>query len=272
MPAIQPARLKIQVAELVEQFDNPDIFVKRLNDLLFFYADRTRVPGRGGRKYSLTPSYQISKQIFRYIEKALQPLVSARYQTALDLADTLWGDGWLESRVLALVVLAWIPPLPVDRLVIRLEAWVRSCGEDPALLEAMAAILSGLWQQSSSASDLLESWLKSSDPVVRRAGLRLIPYLVRLPSFQYLPEIYLLLTQFVQRSGRVPDPDVLAAIRELAARSPQETAYFLHKNLALAENEGVYALIRRSLDAFSPAVRKDLQTLLYQRREDLRSG
>ena len=80
------------------------------------------------------------------------------------------------------------------------------------------------------------------------------------------------MTPFIQRSGLVPDPDVLAVVRALAAHSPQETAYFLHKNLAVAENEGVFALIRRSLDAFSPPVRNDLQALLYQRREDLRAG
>jgi hypothetical protein len=272
MPAIQPARLKIQVARLVEHFDNPAAFVRHLNDLFFFYADRTRIPGRGGRKYSLTPSYHISKQVFRQIEKALQPLVSTQNQPALLLADTLWRDDWLESRILALMILAWIPPLPTNRLVSRLDRWLIICKDDAPLLEAMAVVLAGLWRQSQSASDTLESWLKSPDLMVRRAGLRTIPYLVRIPSFEYLPGIYQLLTPFIQRSSLVPDPDVLAVVRELATRSPQETAYFLHKNLAVAENEGVYALIRRSLDAFSPATRKDLQALLYQWREDLRAG
>lgn len=272
MPAIQPARLKIQVAHLVEQFDNPAAFVRWLNDLFFFYADRSRIPGRGGRKYSLTPSYNISKQVFRQIEKALRPLVSAQEQAALLLADTLWRENWLENRRLALMILAWIPPLPADRLVSRLEAWIKICKDDAPLLDGLAVVLSGLWGQSPAASDLLESWLKSPDLVVRKAGLRTIPYLVRIPSFLYLPGIYQLLTPFVQRSSLVPDPDILAAVRELAACSPQETAYFLHKNLAVAENDGVYALIRRSLDAFSPAVRSDLQALLYQRREDLRAG
>lgn len=272
MPAIQPARLKIQVAQLVEQFANPAAFVNRLNDLFFFYADRTRIPGRGGRKYSLTPSYHISKQVFRQIEKALNPLVSTQDQAALLLADTLWRDNWLESRLLALMILAWIPPLPANRLVSRLEAWIKICKDDAPLLEALAVVLSGLWAQSPLASDLVETWLKSPDLVVRKAGLRTIPYLVRHPSFLYLPGIFQLLTPFVQRSNLVPDPDVLAAVRELAVRTPQETAYFLHKNLAVAENEGVYALIRRSLDAFSPAIRSDLQALLYQRREDLRTS
>jgi hypothetical protein len=272
MPAIQPARLKIQVAQLVELFDNPSAFVRQLNDLFFFYADRTRIPGRGGRKYSRTPSYNVSKQVFRHIEKALQPLVLNQEQAALLLADTLWQDNWLESRVLALMILAWIPPLPANRLVSRLDRWVIICKDDAPLLEALAVVLTGLWQQSRTASDTLESWLKSPDLVVRKAGLRTILYLVRLPSFVFLPGIYQLLTPFVQRSSLVPDPDLLAVVRELATRSPQETAYFLHKNLAVAENEGVYALIRRSLDAFSPATRVDLQALLYQRREDLRAG
>ena len=272
MPAIQPARLKIQVAQLVEHFEDPAVFIKRLNDLLFFYADRTRIPGRGGRKYSLTPSYNVSKQVFRQIEKALRPLVIGQTQPALDLADTLWLEKWLESRLLALMILGWVSPKPVEPLIARLEIWVKACKDDEALLKALAEVLADLWQHAPSASTLLESWLKSSHPDVRKSGLRLIPYLVHLPTFPYLPEIYNFLNPFVQRSGLVPNPDLLAAVQALARHAPQETAYFLHKHLAVAENEGVLALIRRSLEAFSPAIRSDLQALLYQRREDLRAG
>jgi hypothetical protein len=272
MPAIQPARLKIQVAQLVEHFENPAVFVKRLNDLLFFYADRTRIPGRGGRKYSLTPSYNVSKQVFRHIEKALRPLVISQTQPALTLADALWLENWLESRLLALMILGWVSPLLAEPVITRLEIWGKACKDDEALLEALARVMAGLWQHSPSISELLESWLISPDPNIRKSGLRLIPYFVHLPTFPYLPEIYKLLNPFVQRSGLVPNPDLLAAVQALARHAPQETAYFLHKHLAVAENEGVFALIRRSLDAFSPATKRDLQTLLYQRREDLRAG
>ena len=140
MPAIQPARLKIQIAQLVEQFEMPAEFVKRLNDLLFFYADRTRIPGRGGRKYSLTPSYNVPKQVFRYLEKNLRPVVSAQNEQALNLSDVLWQDNWLESRVLALMILGWVPPLPPGRIISRLEPWVKACKDDEPLLGALAVV------------------------------------------------------------------------------------------------------------------------------------
>ena len=49
MPAIQLARLKIQITELLTNFDRPVDFLRELHTLFGFYADRTRRPGQSGK-------------------------------------------------------------------------------------------------------------------------------------------------------------------------------------------------------------------------------
>ena len=49
MPAIQLARLKIQVTELLKYFSVPKDFLRELHAMLDFYADRTRRSGQSGK-------------------------------------------------------------------------------------------------------------------------------------------------------------------------------------------------------------------------------
>lgn len=272
MPAIQPARLKIRISQLIEDVNSPELFITQLNDLLFFYADRTRKPGREGKKYSLTRSYNVPKQVFREVEARLHPILSTQTDSALSLADALWDDGWLETRILAMMILSWVSPGSPREILSRVETWAGACKGDQELLHGLAVVLTVHWKDSpTSIYNLIESWVKSHDPPLRKLGLRVILPLVQIPSFQYLPGIYTILTPLVQRSGLVPDPDLLAAVRGLARISPQETSYFLQKNLAIIENTGVFTLIRLSLESFPPTVKAELQLLIHKRRDEFGS-
>lgn len=269
MPAIQPVRLKIQISQLVEKYASPNDFVAALKDLFDFYSDRTRKSGMGKPMYSLTRSYNVPIQVTRQIERALQPVATAEAENALQLADILWGDNWLECRQLALTILGWIPAIPAENLVARVKNWGEESRTDRLMSASLAKALLSLGKNSPEIIfELLDYWLNSSDTGTRKLGLRIIPSLVSDPTFRYLPRIFNLLTPFVQRVSLVPDADLVEAIRMLAQRSPKETSYYLRRNLTLSENPGVYALIRQSLDAFPPAVKRDLQAFLHQQREE----
>lgn len=269
MPAIQPARLKIQISELLEHIYVPHKFVAQLNNLLFFYADRTRRPGRGGSNYSLIRTYNVSKHVFREIEGAIRPEISHQPDQALAVADALWMDDWLESRSLALMILRWISVQSNPEILTRIKDWGISCKDDGTLLADLAAVLAAQWDVTPVVvANLIESWTKASDPSLRKLGLRVIPPLVKVPSFSHLPSIYKIISPLVQRSDVAPDPDLLAVVQGLAFQSPQETAYFLQKNLAVIDNSGVYVLIRQCLNSFPDQEREDLQILLHQRRNE----
>jgi len=266
MPAIQPARLKIKVSQIVERVNSPQEFISALKDLFDFYSDRTYKPGRGSPQVSLIPSYNVPAQVTRLIEGMLQPALETNPEKALVLADSLWGEKWLELQVLALVILGWIPPDPPERIIDRLKIMGQECGEDQVLHASLLRGLASLWKETPYLFfDLLEFWLKSKDPASQKIGLRIISPLVDDPEFINLPRIFRSLTPFIQKIEKVPDIEVLNSIRTLAHRSPNETAFFLQRNLTISENDNIYSLIRQSLNAFPSPVREDLKTFLHRR-------
>ncbi len=105
MPAIQLARLKIQVTELLTHFQEPLDFLREFHSMLDFYADRTRRSGQSGKPKPLIRAYNVPRQVMRRIASDITPLVIADPENALLLADQLWGDGWYESRLLAIEIL-----------------------------------------------------------------------------------------------------------------------------------------------------------------------
>jgi len=267
MPAIQLARLKIQISHLIEKFPKPRDFVVSLKDLYEFYSDRTRKSGRGGPISSLTPSFNVPIQVSRQLERTLQPIAFSQPEQALAIANELWRENWLECRILAFSILGWIPPDPPRMIIDQIDNWRNECSQDRVLSASLSKAVRLLWKERSEIFfDLLESWLKSSEPDLRRLGLRIIPSLVGEPEFIYLPRILNLLTPFVQQVFHVPDSDLVEIIRALAQKSPQETAYYMRRNLTLSDNPGIYALIRQSLDSFPTEVRRDLQSFLHHQR------
>jgi hypothetical protein len=75
MPAIHPARLKIQAAQLVERFSTPHSFVSRLHDLLDFYANRAYRPGQSGEPHPLLTAYNVPRPVLHQVERELIPRV-----------------------------------------------------------------------------------------------------------------------------------------------------------------------------------------------------
>jgi hypothetical protein len=269
MPAIQLARLKIQISHLVERFTVPKDFVASLKEIYDFYSDRTRKTGRGRPISSLTLSFNVPVQVTRLIERDLHPVASAQPEQALLVADALWEENWLECRLLAFSITGWIPTDPSERIVTRIQKWGREIVNDRLLSASLSKAMVRLVVDTPPIIlDLLGSWLKSGDPDMRKLGLQVMPSLINDTDLRYLPQLFNLLTPFVQGVNPVPNVVLVDIIRVLAQKSPQETAYFLRRNLALTENPGIYAIIRTSLGAFPPDVKKHLMTFLHQQREE----
>jgi len=263
MPAILPARLKVQVDQLVDKFGEPEDFIIVLKDLLDYYADRVRKPSRVPSQTSLIRSYQVPKQVTRQIETRLINLIPEEPKIALALADNLWKEDWLECQILALQVLGWVPPNPPQKILDRLITWSEQRREDHVLDGMFSLGLVGLWKETPDLFfDLIESWLKSSKIKDQKLGLRIIPFLVRDKEFQNLPKIIRLLTPFVEQVGIIPNPDLVISFRELAKRSPKETSYFIQRIKAISENQLINGLIRQIIDVFPTKIRNELRTYL----------
>src|SRR5258706_14991928 len=110
IPAIDIARLKIQAAVLVEKFDQPAVFLKVLHEILDHYADRTMRIGVVASPVSVLPAYRAPQAVLRQIEMELAPLAGAFPEQAMALTDALWKDGYLETRLLAAILLGRVHP------------------------------------------------------------------------------------------------------------------------------------------------------------------
>jgi hypothetical protein len=270
MPAIQPARLKLQIANLVVKYQTPKVFLAELKDLFDIYSDRTKTTSTGKPRNSLNPSYNVPTQVTKQLERALKPLLTKDSENALALADILWEEKWLECRQLALALLCWQPDLPSENIQNRIKRWGEESRNNRQISESLANVLLALGKKSTETIfDLLKYWLFTSDFDTRKLSYWIIGSLVSDSRFKHLPNIYKLLTPHIQSVNQVPDPDLVEAIRCLARKSPKETAYYLRRNLALSDNPGLYALIRKCLDAFPQAIQKELLSYLHQQREEL---
>ena len=135
MPAIDLARLKKQTAQLSDLFDQPSAFLRALREILEFYVNRT-LRSRSVAPSSVLPTYRTPAVVRRQIETELSQVAEREPIQALELADALWDEGWLETRLLAAFLLGRIPPQE-ERLLARLTAWTQAV-RDP---EVRAALL-----------------------------------------------------------------------------------------------------------------------------------
>jgi len=263
MPAIQPARLKIEISKIVAHFGAPVEFVRAIHDLFDFYADRTHRPGRGGKPFSLVRAYNVPRQVLRQIEVELAPKAAVDPERALVLADAIWQENYLECRLLAIAILGEIPPDPPEQVVERIQAWGRECGEDRQL---DASLIVGLARIRKETPELflriLETWITSHDLASQKVGLRVLPPLVKDVSFENLPAVFHMITPLVRNVDTVLEVDLLAVLHALAQRSPQETAYFLRQSLAISDQPGIASLVWQSLYSFPPEIETSLRELL----------
>jgi hypothetical protein len=251
MPAIQPARLKQQVAHLVSLYNQPDIFVHELHALLDFYSDHTQRKGQAGIPSPLMASYNAPPPVMRQVWHELSKITRPHPNAALHLSDALWTEANIDLQLLAARLLGQLPLVPPEPVIERLQSWVRS-DPDKRLLDGLLEF--GLIRFQQDAPDLLleliSSWLSSQDQSAQQAGLRALLPLMTDPGSPHLPVIFRLITPYTRVAPNRLRPDIVAALAALARCSPSETAYMLRQNLTTPDNPDTPWLIRQVLDEF----------------------
>jgi hypothetical protein len=266
MPAINPVRLKIQVTELVELSADPEQFLGALHSLLDFYADRSRRPGKSGRKASILRAYHAPRQVLKQIEKELVSIAASDFEIILTLIDVLWQEPWLECRLIAISLLECIPPKPPAPGFARLREWGKDCREEQlrtALLEVGVSRLRV--ETPDQFLNLVETWLTSADFASRKLGLRAIALLPQEQDFENLPLLYRLIAPLVREPDSRLEQDLLDVVSALARRSPNETLYFIRQNLSASRHPGLAWLARNTIKSFPVEQQSVLRSLLRER-------
>lgn len=267
MPAINPARLKQETAELLTHFAEPAEFVYELDKLLDRYADRVRRPGQTGTPAPLIPAYKVAPPVMRQIMLMLIPLAEADPTTALTIADLLWEKNALESRQIAIRLLGLLPADDPTPLVTRAHTWATAQTEETILEEFFKTGLVNLQKQHPQLIiEIVRDWMGASQIELQMLGAKVLLPLVENPAFDNLPLVYRMLLPRIIDAHPALRGHLAAIFYALAQRSPHETAHFLNQALIVSDKPSIAWLTRQVLDVLPKETQERLKETIRNRR------
>jgi hypothetical protein len=262
MPAIDLARLRKQASRLADFFFLPDEFMKHLREMLDFYVNYTLRKKENVAPGSNLKTYRTPPAVLTQIENELRPSVDAHPHFALELADILWDEGALETRLLAAFLLGRIPPQE-ERLLPRLTAWTQQI-RDP---NVRAALLSTSLERMRKETPeqfliLVGEYLHPERPRTWSNGIQALIPMVADTDFENLPAIFDIIEPVVEEAPPILQNDLADLIVALYRASPSETTFMLKHVLSNSQNPMTGITLRRIAPNFPPPLQKELRDLL----------
>jgi hypothetical protein len=261
MPAIQLSRLKSEISHIIKQFNKPVDFHRQLSDLFERYANRIYRPGKNVKVKTKHSTYRVHRIVIQQIEISLIPLCESNIEAAIRIAEKLWSDNYLEPKLIAATIIGMIPPNPPDPVIEQIKSWARP-DEDSQVLDALFDRgCSQLRKEAQShwSEMIKEQWLaKTDDKLIQAIGLRALLSATKDPEFTNLPEIYKLITPFLQSDPREIQNVLHEILINLASRAPNETGYFLRQIIVVSSSNETSRIIRQAIHAFPKDVQEKI--------------
>jgi hypothetical protein len=264
MPAIDLARLKKQTARLADLFDQPALFLREHREILDFYVNHS-LRSQGVAPSSVLPTYRTPSVVLRQIETELGPVAERQPIQALELADALWDEGWLETRLLAAFLLGRIPPQE-ERLLARLTAWTQAV-RDPSVRAAL--LTTSLTRLRRETPDLflvlVKEWLHPARQRMWSNGIQALVPLISSSDFDNLPPIFEIVEPIIRAAPTTLQFDLQELIIMLYEASPDETTYFIQQILKSTKSPMLAVALRRMSPEFPVELQSSLREMLYKR-------
>jgi hypothetical protein len=265
MPAIDLARLKKQTAQLADLFDQPPLFLREHRDILDFYVNHS-LRSQGVAPSSVLPTYRTPTVVLRQIETELGPVVEKQPIQALELADALWDEGWLETRLLSAFILGRIPPQE-ERLLARLTAWTQAV-RDPSVRAAL--LTTSLTRLRKETPDLflilVKEWLHPARQRMWSNGIQALVPLISSADFDNLPPIFEIVEPIIRAAPATLQFDLQELIIMLYQASPDETTYFIQQLLKSTKSPMLAVSLRRMLPEFPTELQSSLREMVYKKK------
>lgn len=265
MPAIDLARLKKQTAQLADLFNQPSLFLREHREILDFYVNRS-LRSQGVAPSSVLPTYRTPVVVLRQIETELGPVAAQQPIQALELADALWDEGWLETRLLAAFLLGRIPPQE-ERLLARLTAWTQAV-RDPHVRAAL--LTTSLTRLRKETPDLflvlVKEWLHPARQRMWSNGIQALVPLISSPDFDNLPPIFEIIEPIIRAAPSTLQFDLQELIIMLYQASPDETIYFIQQLLKSTKSPMLAVALRRMSPEFPAELQSSLREMLYKQK------
>lgn len=266
MPAVDLARLKKQAVHLADLFDQPQAFLRELHETLDFYVNRTLRTRQAVAPSSVLATYRTPPLVLRHIETELAPLAKANPNQAIDLADALWEERYLETRLLAAFLIGCIPPQE-DKLLVRLSAWSQQV-RDPNVRAALLTISLARLQAESPERllILIGEWMHPARTRFWSNGIQALIPLLNEGRYKNLPPILEIIAPAVEAAPAILQEDLQELICALYRHSPTESIYFLKKILNETKNPQTAITMRRILPGLPPELQEQLRDLVRRQR------
>ncbi|HEX8992080.1 MAG TPA: DNA alkylation repair protein, partial [Anaerolineales bacterium] len=174
---------------------------------------------------------------------------------ALELADRLWDDEWLETRILAAFLLGSIPPRE-ERLLARLTAWSHQLYDAELRAELLNTSLKRVRREAPDAFlSLVREWLQPQRAALWPNGIQAVIAAAKDPDFTNLPPLLQSIEPIVAAPPAKLQNEIEELILALYSASPKETSYFVRQVLTDSDDPMTALTFRR----ISPALPRDLQ-------------
>jgi DNA alkylation repair enzyme len=265
MPAIDLTRLRKQATRLVDFFFVPDEFIRHLKEMLDFYVDRSIRQQPAVAPSENLPSYRTPAMVMKQIEQEIRRNANEYPDAALELADRLWDEDHLETRLLAAFLLGSTPPKG-ERLLVRLTAWTQQI-RDPSLRARL--LDSGLARMRKEAPDqflqLITEWLQPERTRLWSNGLQAAISAIGDPLFVNHPPLLKALEPLMETAPAKLQEEIEEFVLTLYKASPTETIYFLRQVLVDSHDPMTAITFRRISRSFPEKLKDGIQEFIHPR-------
>lgn len=262
MPAIDLARLRKQANRLADFFFLPDEFMKHLRGILDFYVNYTLRTKENVAPGSNLKTYRTPPAVLTQIENELRAVATANPDHALNLADTLWDEGALETRLLAAFLLGRIPPQE-ERLLPRLTAWTQQIRDPDVRSALLSTSLTRMRRETPDQFfNLIREYLHPARARTWSNGIQALIPMIADTTTANLPSIFDLVEPIIEEAPSTLQNDLAELIVVLYRASSNETTFMLKHILASAENPMTVVTLRRISSSFPPPLQTSLRDLL----------
>ena len=265
MPAIDLNRLRKQTSRLADFFFVPDEFIRHLHETLDFYVDRSKRKQPAIAPSANLPTYHTSNVILKQIEKEIQRPAEGYPDATLVLADRLWDEGFLETRLLAAFLLGRIPPQE-ERLLARLTAWTGQTYDLNLRANLLDHALARVRKETPDQFiELISEWLQPERTRLWSNGLQAAISAVSDPSFQNLPPLLKVIEPVVEAAPAKLQNEIEEFVLSLYKASPTETIYFLRRVLTNSHDPMTAITFRRIASSFPSKLKEGIQEFIRAR-------
>ncbi len=260
MPAVDPARLKSQLADLTALIDHPETASRACLEFFSDHMDRVRRSSAGGTG-QLSRSFGVPEPVLRELIRAFVPAARRHPVQAPALAELLWRSDYREGRLVAAA-------LTGTRSDAGVPDWVESrAGEvlDPVVRHSLAKESLHGWRSAhpNAFLDKLQVWLAAGRGPVTDLALIGLADAAGDAAVGYQPRLLSMLEPCLLDPTPGRRRFLLDAVRALARVAPSETAQWLADALrGNADPSELVLVIQKTMGAFPARQRGFLRATL----------